>query len=199
MLSAANRLRLPPLDPPERLPALVDDYLEEGWRLHWDDNPADPKPYPTGKHRFDAPAGEYRVTYVNENKYGCFGEVYGNRRNIGPKQATRRLSKMTSIRPLRVIPLEDSEVIAAFNVDGAIYTTIDYARTQQWSLALHNWYPEADGIRYIGRRATTRLNRCLFVDRCGKDLNFALEGELQDLQDIVVRAADAYSLAQRLF
>ena len=53
--------RLP--EPPERLPAsfeLVEEELS-AWRLHCEEDPLEARRYPTGRYRFDAPAGEYHL------------------------------------------------------------------------------------------------------------------------------------------
>ena len=45
--------------------------------------------------------------------------------------------------------------------------------------AFHEWYPEADGIRYLGRHAARHLNCCLFLDRCGEEVRFETQGTLR--------------------
>jgi hypothetical protein len=139
------------------------------------------------------------VTYCNLDRYAAFAEVYGDVRSIAPNQAERLLSRIWSERALRVVDLDSSETLAQLELDLKISTCTEYERTMAWSLALHEWYPEADGLRYLGRHATTRLNFCLFLDRCGDALGFETEGRLIDLRSRVLRAADAYNLAPRLF
>lgn len=56
------------------------------WRLHWEDDPRQPRRYPSGRYRFDAPRGEYPVTYGNRDQLATFREVYGDTRLIGPEQ-----------------------------------------------------------------------------------------------------------------
>jgi RES domain-containing protein len=175
--------------------------VDEIWRLHWEDDPRDPERYARGKFRFDAPAGEFRVTYGNEDEYACFGEVYGDQQSIAPKDRDRKLSVIVPRRPLQLVALDDGTVLKALDpkLDGRISTDLDYARTREWSLALHGWYAAADGLRYTGRHAVTRLNYCLYIDRCGDALDVDSKGSLVDLRDLVMRAADAWNLAPRLF
>jgi hypothetical protein len=196
-----NYIPLPPAEPPDKLPKLTDDELSEegGWRIHRERDVRKPKRYPTGKWRFDAPKNEYAVSYLNEDCFACFGEVYGDRQEIPPDQAERFLSRITYTRPLRVVALDDGEVLAHFRLDLNISASVDYTRTMQWGFALHEWYPEADGLRYLGRHAATYLNRCLFLDRCADAIEAERRGKLGDLRDMVMRAADARNLAPRLF
>jgi hypothetical protein len=47
---------------------------------------------------------------------------------------------------------------------------LEYETTRLWSRAWHDWYAEADGIRYRSRQENDTLNLCLFLDRCGDAL-----------------------------
>jgi hypothetical protein len=183
---------LPPAD--LLLPLRLYEEAVTIWRLHWEDDPRAPRRYPTGKYRFDAPAGEYPVTYGNADRLASFAEVYGDRRQILASEAGRRLSLLSAERPLRLVTLDEAETFHALGLDARISTTKRYTRTQAWSLALHHWLPEADGIRYAGRHAGKHCNYCLFLDRCGGDLAVWRQGELQDLRQIVLFAARRYAL-----
>jgi RES domain len=169
-----------------------------GWRLHWERSPRRPKRYPTGKFRFDAPAGQYKVTYVNEDRYATFAEVYGNQQGIPPTDRTRILSRVTVGRELKLLTIDEAEVQKAFALDLNISAVTDYPQTQAWSPAWHTWYPDVDGIRYVGRHAVKKLNYCFFLDRCADALAFKREGVLHDLDDVVAHACELYSLDNRL-
>jgi hypothetical protein len=182
--------------PPTSLPtsiSLVEEVIAI-WRVHSEPDPRSPPCYPTGRYRFDAPNGEYSVTYGNADSYGSFAEVYGDRHQILANQATRHLSLLIARRPLRLVTLDEAETFHRLGLDNRINDTKRYKRTQQWSLALHTWLPEADGIRFSGRNAGKDLNYCLFLDRCAGDLDLHLQGELQDLRAIVLAAAKKYGL-----
>lgn len=125
--------------------------------------------------------------------------MYGNDGVITPREGDRFLSRVWSTRPLRLISLDDGQVLRALGLDLRISATTSYRRTRLWGLRLHDWMPRADGLRYVGRHATTHLNFCLFLDRCGDALEFETRGRLKELRDHVIRAADAWSLAPRLF
>jgi hypothetical protein len=178
---------------------LVEVTVEKAWRLHSDENPLRVSVHPTGRFRFDAPTGEYAVTYANLDQYACFAEVYGDEQEIPPTQVDRRLSFLTSARPLRLIQLDDGPHWSSFGLDMSICSSVDYARTQLWSKRLHEWYPDADGIRYLGRHAGVSQNLCLYLDRCADAMSAELEGRLGELRSLVMKAADVWSLAPRIF
>lgn len=201
MLRPLRRVPRPPPVRPAEAPELVGDSLRDGWRLHWEPDPRKPNVHPKGKFRFDAPEGQYSVAYVNGDPkgYGCFAEAYGDQRSIAPNQAQRHLSSLSATTPLKVMGLDDGKTLAALKLDLDISASVDYERTMLWSKSIHDWYEDVDGIRYLGRHATKKLNYCLFLDRCSGKLEFETLGQLGDLRDHVLRAADTYSLAPRLF
>ncbi len=191
----------PPATRPRQAPELIEDEIDDGWRLHWEADPRKPKLRVPGSARFDAPQGEYAVTYANHDRkgYGCFAEGYGDKHSIAPNQAERKLSRLRSQAPLKLLAMDDGGVLAALELDLRISASVDYERTMLWGKSVHDWYDDADGIRYVGRHATTKLNYCFFLDRCADKLEFERRGTLVELEDHVLRAADAYSLAPRLF
>ncbi|HEX9734804.1 MAG TPA: RES domain-containing protein [Thermoanaerobaculia bacterium] len=196
-----DRLSIPPPPerPPGRLPPLAAQQPIVSWRIHAEANPLEARQYPTGKFRFDAPTGQYPVTYVNLDRHACYAEVFGDVLEIPPWSGRRLLSQVRSNRPLQLIALDRAEVLKAFGLDLNICSSLDYARTRAWSRAWHEWYPQADGIRYLGRHAVQQRNVCLYLDRCGGDLEAGLEGHLQDLRRDGLVAAHKYNLAPRLF
>lgn len=184
----------PPASRPALLPSPISIDLEVAFRIHRELRAKTPRRYPKGKFRFDAPAGEYKVTYVSLNRYACFAEVFGHARLIPPDAAGRYLSQLLTSRPMRVLDLTDETVWTAFGLDGNINTHPDYSLTQPWSLAWHEWYSDIDGIRYPGRHAGSKINCCLFLDRCLDAIRFQRVGRLGDLPDLVARAAERYRL-----
>lgn len=146
-------------------------------------------------HRFDAPHGEYPVTYASQDRQAVFGERFGDIGRIKAEQRTLRLSQITPRRPLRLVPLELATTQRAFGLDGRICVSRQYEATQRWGFALHEWYPEADGIRYTARLAGPHLNVCLFLDRCRNELGVGSFGTLGTLMIDVLRAGAAYNLA----
>ena len=197
--SSSGTVPWPPKRPPAFLPPLEAQQTLAGWRLHREEDPLAPRRYGTGKFRFDAPVSEFAVTYVNLDEFACFAEVFGNRMEIPPSAATRRYSLIRAHRPLRLLGLDAATTQKAFGLDLNVCSTLDYARTQAWSRAWYDWYPAADGIRYLGRHAVEHRNVCLLLDRCAGDLEAALVGILKDLRRTGLIAAHRYHLAPRLF
>ncbi len=200
-MTAPDALPEPPDTPPAGLPPLVRE-LASAWRLHWEDDPLAPRRYPHGRYRFDAPDGEYPVTYGNRDRLACFLEVYGAMNLIAADQGGRLVSHLAVLRPLALVPLDDPATRRRLDprLDARIATAIQYPVTQRWSRALHAWYPEADGLRYPSRHADGALNYCFYLDRCGTpaDLRVDRQGRLDQLRGVVLFAAERYRLEVRL-
>jgi hypothetical protein len=186
----------PPAALPGKRPKLRPDRPDVLWRLHWEEDPNDPPRYPTGKWRFDAPDGSYPVTYASTSELHVFVEVYGDidDAQIIEDQAQRRISSATLNRPVDVIDLGDAATLRDLKLDGRVATTRDYTRTMLWSQRLRQWLPEAEGIRYLGRKGGRDENLCLFLDKCADALDWTPYGTLADNEDLVLRASDAFNL-----
>ena len=74
-------------------------------------------------------------------------------------------------------------VAAAFGLDNRISTEKPYERTQAWSAAWHDWYPELDGVVFLGRKSAPHRNLCLYLDRCADALAFESDGTLAELRE----------------
>jgi hypothetical protein len=199
MARDSHTVPLPPARLSAPLPPLVEQVLVESWRIHREVHPLRPQHHARGRFRFDAPGGEFPVTYVNLDRHGCYAEVFGDAREIPPWAATRRLSRIRADRPLRVVALDRAAVQKAFGLDLNVCSSLDYERTQAWSRAWHEGYPHADGIRYLGRHGVENRNLCLFLDRCGGHLEAVFEGYLEDLRRDGLIVAYKYNLVPRLF
>jgi len=184
------------LEPPEGLPARFDLAEEElsAWRLHREEDPLEARRYPAGRYRFDAPSGEYASLYCNADRLAVFAEVYGDVRVIETSEKHRRLSRIFSQGSLRLVPLDDPRAQKRLGLDGRIGMSKQYAVTQRWALSLFDWFPEADGIRYLSRHAGENRNYCLFVERCADKLRIEEHGEISTLRETVLLAADRYHL-----
>jgi hypothetical protein len=188
-----------PGDRPERLPALEELALDLAWRLHWEDDPTVQRHYPRGRYRFDAPAGEFGVTYVSDDRLAAFAETYGDSRLLGRGEANRRRSRLWSTRPLALLRMDDMAVAAAFALDNRVSTEKPYARTQAWSLAWHTWFPRLDGVVVLGRRSAPHRNTCLYLDRCAEALQFESDGTLEELREDGLRACRRYRITPALY
>lgn len=183
-------------EPPERLPGEL-DLVEEKlsvWRLHWEEEPLGIKSYPTGRFRFDAPAGEYRALYGNADRLAAFAEVYGDVRVIEESQKDRKLSRISSTDALSLIPLDDPGTQKLLGLDGRVGMSKQYPVTQKWASRLFRWFPQAHGIRYLSRHAGENRNYCLFLDRCAGELEVEEHGKISSLRKVALLAADRYRL-----
>ena len=186
--------RLP--EPPDRLPVPFELAEEElsAWRLHWEQDPLEARRYPTGRYRFDAPSGEYAALYCNADRLAVFAEVYGDVRLLEEGQRERRLSHISSEDSLRLVPLDYPGTQKRLGLDGRIGMSRQYPVTQRWAQALHRWFPDADGIRYLSRHAGENRNYCLFPERCAEKLRVEEHGGISALRETVLQAADRYHL-----
>ncbi len=154
--------------------------------------------HPKGKFRFDAPGGEFSVTYLCGDDVGCFAEVFGDTRYIDVADGRRRLFAIRSRRPLRLLDLGDGSCLMSFDLDARICVMKPYRRTQLWSRAFFDWYAELDGIRYVPRHATGKTNYCLYLDRCAADLDSDDRGPIEADVELLERVVDAYPLTTPL-
>jgi len=183
-------------------PKLRVDRPAELWRLHWEEDPSHPKPKDPGRWRFDAPGGEYPVTYANCDRHHIFVEVYGDtedHREIQPDQADRRISCGSLKRPLRLIDLGDAETLSRLRLDSRICSTTTYRRTQLWGQAIRGWMPLAEGIRYPGRKAGRKDNFCLFLDRCADAVEWEPVGTIASERDLVLNACIKFDILPRVY
>lgn len=202
LIEQADLIPYPPDELPGRPPALRDDRPAEVWRLHWEKNPNKPAVHNPGRWRFDAPAGEFPVSYANEERHHVFVEVYGDtddRRIIAPDQANRRISVAKLTRTLRVVDLGDARALSRLGVDARICTTIDYPRTQAWCVKIRELCPDADGIRYPGRKAGRADNRALFLDKCADALDWTEVGTIATERDLVLRACEMFEIVPAVY
>jgi hypothetical protein len=197
-----DQIILPPAKLAGRPPRLRSERPKRLWRLHWELDPSHPTPKNPGRWRFDAPAGQYPVTYASVRRDHVFVEVYGDtedQRIIAPNQAERRISVATFSRKLRVIDLGDAETLARLGIDSRLCTTLDYTRTQLWAEKMRQWRTDADGIRYTGRKAGRADNLCLFLDRCANALDWELQGTIASERALVTKACHRFGIVPILY
>lgn len=205
MASSGSREEPPPWPPTGRLrAATVALVLREadldGWRLHRGvASPLDVPRYPTGRYRFDAPDGAFRATYANTSRKGCIAEIYADDKVIASSEGeSRHFFRFEANRRLRVVALDEAEVRSLFGLDLRVCSTLAYERTQAWAKALYGWYPEADGIRYLGRNSAPERNYCLFLDRVEGEVFAEDEGSLRDFRRTAQAVARAYGIASEV-
>lgn len=193
-----DALPFPPERAPHDLPNLEEETLS-AWRLHRGPDALAIPLYEEGHFRFDTPAGQYSTVYANADRLGAFAEVYGDVGRIGPAEGSgRSLSHVYSTGPLRMVALDRGETQKALGLDARICVSRRYEITRQWAYAIHRWYPQASGIRYLSRHASPHHNYCLFLDRCRHLLVAELQGRLEELRATVLLAAARYRLRSQI-
>jgi hypothetical protein len=193
-----DALPLPPEREPSDLPILEEEALS-AWRLHRDSDALAVRLHEEGRFRFDAPAGQYPTVYANADRLGAFAEVYGDVGRIGPSEGSGRfLSRVYSTEPLNLVTLDRGETQKALGLDARICVSRRYKTTREWAYAIHRWYPEASGIRYLSRHASPHPNYCLFLDRCRHLLAAESQGRLDELKATVLLAAARYRLRSQI-
>jgi RES domain len=153
------------------------------WRIHWEepDEILTRSPSKPTRYRFDDPRSEYAVTYGNAEEAGAFLEVYGDTQRLDAAQRDRWRTVIDSGRDLLLIDLDEARTQKAFRLDARIAASRQYATTQRWSRAFHDWYPDVDAIRYRSRHESATLNFCLFLDRCGDALSGSASERLGEI------------------
>jgi hypothetical protein len=165
------------------------------WRIA-DQDSLSFRTYPSPRYRFDAPGGEFPALYTCALDLGVFAEAYVERgRRLGKNEARRHLLELRPRQPLALIDLHSDHVLAAFNLDERISIGDDYVTCQAWALAIYQQYPDVSGIRYRARKAGALVaNVLLYADRAVGSLEIASAPRLDEIEEVVLRAADRYRL-----
>jgi len=152
--------------------------------------------YPAPRYRFDAPGEQYPALYMCALDIGTFAETYVERgRRLGTAEGQRHLLEAHPKAPLPIVDLHDDQVLVALNLDERISVGDDYSTCQEWALAFHAQYPDICGIRYRARKAGALVaNIFLYADRCASVLEVVAAPRLEEIPDVVLRAADRYRL-----
>lgn len=124
-----------------------------------------PRPGGPPQHRFDAPAGEYRILYCAARLAGAFVESV-LRKPAGRIVARayveeRGWSELTTRRVLRLAKLRD-EGLHWHGTDAAISASNDYSLPRRMAHALYTAFPEVDGIAYRARHNDGEVCYALF-------------------------------------
>lgn len=153
--------------PTARFPnGLLSDTLPEGTRLvrvHW--TTADPLGFSVGRaNRFDCPGAQFGVLYAAADIEGAFVETVlrRNGRLIRRERVeARSWIEITLGRPLVVARLHGNGLLW-HGQDASISTASDYREARGLSLALHEDFPDLDGIAYRSKHDNDRLCYAFF-------------------------------------
>ena len=132
-----------------------------------------PRPGLPPQHRFDAPAGEYRMLYCAARLAGAFVESVLRKpagRIIARAYVEERgWTEITARRTLRLVKLRD-EGLHWHGTDAAISALDDYGAPRRMARALYAAFPEADGIAYRARHNNGEVCYALFDRVSAADL-----------------------------
>jgi hypothetical protein len=95
-----------------------------------------------------------------------------------------------------LVDLHDIYTLASLDLDERISVGDDYTTCQAWALAIYQHQPDVSGIRYRARKAGASVaNVFLYADRCGEALDIIAASRLEEVEELVLRAADRYRLS----
>ncbi|MCO5963035.1 RES family NAD+ phosphorylase [Sinorhizobium meliloti] len=132
-----------------------------------------PAPGATPQGRFDAPAGQYRLLYVAQRLEGAFVETVLRRpANRIVRRAFVEERMWTPLRLHRQLVLAKlmDEGLLFHGVDASISAGADYAPSRALALALHEDYPDLDGLAYRSRHNNGEVCYALFDRVLSSDL-----------------------------
>ena len=116
----------------------------------------------TAAHRFDCPEKTFGVCYVGLDSFGCFAETFRKQPPSRNLLKQRVISLITTLTPLKLVDLRNSEVRRVLGIVGEIATAHDRAGTQAWAKALHDHPEKPDGILYPADHDSKRGSIALF-------------------------------------
>ncbi|MGM0559265.1 MAG: RES family NAD+ phosphorylase [Myxococcota bacterium] len=108
----------------------------------------------TGRNRFDAPDGSYRVCYFALAFRGAFLETLGRDLHINfvtPEALSSRVAATVCVEPsVRLVDLTNQR-LRLLGADSRLNSTMNRPLTQRWSRAIHSHPARPDGILYRSR------------------------------------------------
>jgi hypothetical protein len=123
----------------------------------------------TDEYRFNAPSGEYGVTYVSTREQGAFAETFLRARRRPPivSEAALEERAITRIRWSRSLKLADfaGPGLVALGLDNRINDGDCYPLAQRWSHWVWSHPDRFDGILYVPRNAPHTRSAVIFEGR----------------------------------
>jgi hypothetical protein len=121
-------------------------------------------------HRFDDPAGRFRVCYLGTALAVCFAETFLRNPPVRilalDDLAERSIAIVEVRRDLRLVPIHGPSLVR-LGVTAELASGSDYERSQLWSRALWEHGDKPDGILYRSRHDDSAL--CVAVYDRAKD------------------------------
>lgn len=151
----------------------------------------------SGDSRFDAPGGEFGITYLARDERGAFIETFGHATGVRVVEQAeleaRGIARITPKRPLRLVNLADKG-LARLGADARLTSGESYEVAHRWALAIHEHPTLADGMAYTARHDPSRICAAVF-ERAQAELEVTPLGSLADAAHtaLVVKLLDAYN------
>jgi hypothetical protein len=147
-------------------------------------------------HRFDDPAGRFRVCYLGTTLAVCFAETFLRNPPVRilalADLAGRLIATVEVRRDLRLVPIHGSS-LARLGVTAELASGSDYTGSQLWSRALWEHSDQPDGILYRSRHDDSALCVALY-DRAKDGLAIVRQHSLAEDPLLLARLLRRYGL-----
>ena len=147
-------------------------------------------------HRFDDPAGRFRVCYLGTTLEVCFAETFLRNPPVGilalDDLAGRSIATVEVRRDLRLAPIHGSS-LARLGVTAELASGSHYVGSQLWSRALWEHSDEPDGILYRSRHDDSALSVAVY-DRAKDGLAIVRDHSLAEDPQQLARLLRRYAL-----
>jgi hypothetical protein len=147
-------------------------------------------------HRFDDPAGRFRVCYLGTTVEVSFAETFLRNppvRILGLDDlAARSMATVEVRRELRLVPLHGPG-LARLGTTAEPATTSDYSLSRAWSRSFWEHADTPDGLVYRSRHDDSALCVALY-DRAGNDLAIVDDRTLTDDPKLLAKLLRKYHL-----
>jgi len=147
-------------------------------------------------HRFDDPAGQFRVCYLGTTIDVCFAETFLRNppvRILGFEDlATRSIATVEVGRELRLVPLHGPG-LARLGTTAEPASSGDYSLPQAWSRALWEHNNAPDGLIYRSRHDDSSFCIALY-DRAAESMVVVMNRSLTDDAGLLAGLLKRYDL-----
>jgi RES domain len=147
-------------------------------------------------HRFDDPAGQFRVCYLGTNVEVCFAETFLRNPPVRilalDDLSARNIATVEVRRDLRLVPLHGSSLVR-LGATAELASGGDYEISQLWSRALWEHSNQPDGILYRSRHDDSALCVALY-DRAKDGVAVVQEYSLTEDLQALARVLRRYGL-----
>ncbi len=147
-------------------------------------------------HRFDDPAGRFRVCYFGTTLEVCFAETFLRNPPVRilalDDLAGRSIATVELLRDLRLVPLHGPS-LARLGVTAELASGGDYQSPQHWSRALWEHHDQPDGLLYRSRHDDSAHSIALY-DRAKDGLKIVQAPSLTEDPQQLARLLKRYGV-----